>query len=265
MPELPDVVGSQKYLEATALHQRIAKTSVFDERILGEVSTRALARRLNGNALEETARHGKYLFASLTGGGWLVLHFGMTGGLGYYGESGAPPEYARVVLDFDNGFHFAYINQRVLGRVDVADDLDSFIEQENLGPDALSPALDRAAFCERLQQRRGPIKSRLMDQSLVAGIGNVYSDEILFQVGFHPATPVSDLGDDDLARLYRTMRRVLRVASEHNGHVEEFPRGYFLPHRGEDGACPKCGGPLRSVKVTGRTAYFCPQRQMKPR
>ena len=119
--------------------------------------------------------------------GWLTLHFGMTGDLRYLEPGGDDVRYDRVRLDFGNG-RLAYVNRRMLGRVGLADDADAFIAAEELGPDALDPAFDLAALAAALDGRRD-VKTVLMDQSVVAGIGNIYADEILFQARLHPKTP----------------------------------------------------------------------------
>jgi formamidopyrimidine-DNA glycosylase len=107
------------------------------------------------------------------------------------------------------------------------------------------------------------IKSALMDQSLMAGIGNVYSDEILFQVGLHPRAPVKELGEGEREELYRTVTEVLETAIDRQAKPEEFPAGYLTPHRHDGGKCPQCGGEVQRVKVAGRGAYYCPCRQGK--
>ena len=261
MPELPEVTAFKRHLDGTALRQRIVKTTVSDRRILEDISPARLARVLKGQELVETARHGKYLFARAGGRGWLVLHFGMTGGLSYYREEA--PGFARVTLDFENGYHLAYTNKRMLGKVGFAEDVGGYIEQQGLGLDALSDALTGKRFAALLAGRRGPIKARLMDQSVVAGIGNEYSDEILFQAQLHPEADAAHLQDEDIEKLYRVMRRVLRTAAEKGGDMSQFPRGYFMPFRGAGERCPGCGGEVRRITVVGRSGYFCPACQRR--
>jgi formamidopyrimidine-DNA glycosylase len=263
MPELPDVHGFKTYLDATALHQRIAHTSIRDERFLRGASRQTISRRLKGRALEETGRHGKFLFARAGDAGWLVLHFGMTGELAYYEDESDEPEYAKLVLDFNGGRRLAYINKRRLGRIDFTDAPAAFVEKQELGPDAMSGELDRTAFAERLAGRTGMIKPALMNQETIAGIGNVYSDEVLFQARMHPKTPVNELDDDAVGRLYRVMRRVLRVACEKRAEVDELPRGWLLPVRAEGEPCPKCGGTLKKITVSGRSGIYCPECQAR--
>ncbi len=264
MPELPDVARFKQYLDSTALHQTITKTRVLDERILSDISPQQLGRRLKGGCLEETARHGKFLFARASQGGWLVLHFGMTGELHYSKSTSPAPDFERVILTFDNDYRLAYISQRMLGRVTFAEDPHDYAEQQNLGPDALDTRLNKTRFQELLAHRRGMVKSALMNQSLIAGIGNIYADEILFQSRLHPKTGVEKLGHKERAVLFDSMRRVLRTATKKLGEVEKLPKSYFLPHRGGDMRCPACGARLQKIKVSNRTSYFCPRCQRAP-
>jgi formamidopyrimidine-DNA glycosylase len=263
MPELPDVEGFKEYLDATSLHQKIARTRVSDERLLEDTSPRTLAQRLKGAELKATERYGKYLFARVSAGGWLLLHFGMTGGLTYYREEADAPEYAKVTLDFENGYHLAYTNMRVLGKVGFVEDMKAYVEHQGLGPDALGDGLTGKKFAELLAGRKGPIKARLMDQSMMAGVGNEYSDEILFQARLHPMTDAASLSDSEIRELYRVMRRVLRTAASKGGDSSKLPRGYLLPHRAKGEPCPRCGGEVQKITVNGRSGYFCPSCQKK--
>jgi formamidopyrimidine-DNA glycosylase len=260
MPELPDVETLRRYLDATALHQRIEDARVRSEQMLEDLDATELKRRLTDRTFERTRRHGKYLFVDLDDGGWLVLHFGMTGSLKYYkGEKEI--EYDQIVFDFANGYHLAYLMPRKLGEVRLVANPRDLIREKELGPDVLGDDLNFDAFRRLLEGRRGMIKSRLMDQHIMAGIGNVYSDEILFQAGIHPRTAVKDLDDDALRRVFDCMKEVLHVAIEHQARPEDFPPGYLTAYRGTDQECPNCGGRIERIKVAGRSAYFCPRCQ----
>lgn len=263
MPELPDVAVFRRYLDSTSLHQMIE--SVHGSRLsdLTDLSRRQLSDSLQGRELEKSGRHGKFLFTRMEAGGvWLVLHFGMTGFLKYYRSPGSAPDHIRLRLDFNNGYHLAYSCQRLLGRIDLTDDIGDFVEKQGLGPDALE--LDESEFRRRMGSKRGGIKSALMDQSLVAGIGNVYSDEILFQAKVNPEFPVADLSDSDHGRLFGTMRQVLLTAIRSRVEVERFPSHYLTRRRQEGASCPNCGGEIGVEKVGGRTSYYCPQCQASP-
>jgi formamidopyrimidine-DNA glycosylase len=169
------------------------------------------------------------------------------------------PIYDRLRIDFVNGFHLAYVCQRMLGEVDLAEDAESFIRGKNLGPDALD--LDFATFGNIIHGRRGAIKSTLMNQQRIAGIGNIYADEILFQTGLHPNTISDRLDEKMLRRLFQRMKRVLRTAIDHHADSRRLPRTYVLRQRYKGGTCPRCRGELKRAKISGRTAYYCSQCQ----
>ncbi len=264
MPELPDVAGFKSYLDATALHQRIGRSRLIDDRIRGRSGSQLLSRRLKGTALHDTRRHGKFLFAAAGDAGWLVLHFGMTGELRYEQQEGDPPQYTRFVIEFDNGYRLVYLCRRMLGRVDFTDDLSAFIEAEQLGPDALDDDLTLRRFREMLAERRGTLKGLLLDQSFIAGAGNIWGDEVLFQAGLHPERRADTLDADEVKRLYQALRRVMRLGERRDGHIDKLPRSWMLPHRDDGGPCPRCGAAFERITVSGRTSHICPNCQAPP-
>ena len=266
MPELPDVELYRRTLDGHALHQRIARVVVSDARILGDLAAKDFAARLEGNRLQSSRRHGKHLLVQLGRGGWLTMHFGMTGSLEYVEPAGEDVPYGRVRLDFKGG-SLAYVNRRMLGRVGLADEADAFVAAEELGPDALEPAFDLAALSAALDGRR-EVKAVLMEQSLVAGIGNLYADEILFQARLHPTAPGRTLGKAKRRQLFEKIKAVLQTAIDCGAGAEQFverlPKGWLLPQRHEGGTCPRCGRKLATLKAAGRTGYYCPRCQPEP-
>ena len=195
------------------------------------------------------------------------MHFGLNGALRHLDGSEAEPPYTRIRLDFDDGSHLAYINPRRLGAVGLVDDADSLIAAAELGPYALDPHFDLAAFQQILSRSRRDIKSVLMDQTAIAGIGNIYSDEILFQAGIHPKARAARLDSDTRKRLFRQVKCVLETAVERGAGAElapsALPGSFLLPQRRKGGRCPRCGGEIRTVKFSGRTAYYCPHCQIE--
>ena len=260
MPELPDVERFKHYFDSTALHQQVDSVEVADTDVLEGVSGRRLAGKIEGRAFESTWRHGKFLFVDMGKPPQLVLHFGMTGFLDY-ARTDPPPEHARVVFRFGNGYRLAYVCQRKLGLVGLTDDPGDFLQQRDLGPDALGGELTKERFCDLLSGRRGAIKSALMNQSILAGVGNVYADEILFQARIDPGRKVDDLDRKTLGNLYRTMRRVLRTGVRNNAEIGRLPRSYLLRHRDGRGQCPRCGSQLKQKRVSGRSTWFCARCQ----
>ena len=263
MPELPDVEHFRRYFDATALHQEIVAVEIHSRQVLATTQTAALKEGIVHHTFEATDRHGKHLFARLDNDRWLRLHFGMSGGLSYFKRMEDDPQYDRLLITFANGYHLAYTSQRKLGEITLLDDKAAFIEQHDLGTDVLSDAMDLAHFQALLADRRGMIKSALMDQHLMSGIGNVYSDEILFQAGIHPRAKVMQLDEEQITRIYHKMREVLKTAIEHQADPAQFPPSYLTPHREVGASCPRCEGEVSRVKVSGRNAYYCPTCQSK--
>jgi len=268
MPELPDVENYKRYLNRTALHRRIAGVQLGDRRVLGGVSEQRLARAVKGRKIERSRRHGKHLFAALDRGPWLTLHFGMTGRLIRFKQPKDDPRFDRVRFDLDHGYHLAFVDQRILGRVGLTTDPDTHIADADLGPDALVLARDPDAFVARFEGRRGRVKAALMDQRLLAGIGNIYSDEILFQARLHPKAPVERLERKSLKKLCRTTRSVLETAIDCGAGSDDFvdclPATWLLPRRSRGADCPMCGGKIRAIKAAGRTSYYCASCQPAP-
>lgn len=260
MPELPDVETFRRYFDAHGLNRCIAHTRVEAEELLDELTPQGLGRRLKGHAMTETRRHGKYLFARRESeDDWLVLHFGMSGFLQALEKGEDLPSHAAMALEFEDGGTLAYVAPRKLGRIGWTQSPEAYADAQELGPDALT--IDRKTFVSAARDHRGGIKCWLMDQSAIAGIGNIYSDEILFQAGIHPKRPGRALEPSQANRLYEQMREVLEQAIAAKARPEDLPEGYLLPSRGEAVSCPRCGGSLASIKACGRTAWFCPQCQ----
>ncbi len=263
MPELPDVEVYKQYFDSTALYQAIEGVGVLDDILLADTSKQTIKQALHDTTFEETRRHGKHLFARLGEGRWLGLHFGMSGQLVYYKRDGEDSAYAYFRVDFANGYRLALVIPRKLGRVRLLDTPDDFIEEHELGPDALR--LDGETFAARLADRRGMIKSALMDQSVIAGLGNIYSDEILFQAGLHPKSDVQALDEGALRLLFDAMQDVLAMAIDCRADPNQLPADRFmLPHRRGDNKDPYSGADLEKITVAGRTGYYSPARQSKP-
>jgi formamidopyrimidine-DNA glycosylase len=257
MPELPEVETYCRYFARHALRQRIAKVDVRDERILGEIRTGTFVRRLEGRTFTAVRRHGKHLFAD-AGTTWLHLHFGMTGDLAWYRE-GEGPRFAKIVFDFDGGGHLAFEDVRLFGLADLVDSPDDFIRERGLGPDPLALTLPK--FRALLEGRRGAIKSLLMAQEIIAGLGNLYVDELLYQTGIHPRRAVDEVTDAERRALFATMKRMLRDVIERHGRDAALPARYLIHHREEGARCPRCGGTIARSVVFGRTTYFCKSHQ----
>lgn len=257
MPELPEIALFKKYVDATSLHKKIAGLSVPDASLL-QSPNKEFEKALVGKDFKESSRIGKYLFLNTSGKAVLVLHFGMTGELEYY-KNQDPPKYAKLIFHFANGYQLAYSCRRKLGKIFLAESIEEFKEAHELGTDALE--LEEKEFLEIMDEKSGSVKGALTDQHVIAGIGNVYSDEMLYQCKIHPKTKTDKLSDSEKKQLYKEMKKVLNMAIDKEGERSEFPKDYLISHRKEGEKCPKCSGKIEMIKVSGRSTYFCPKCQ----
>ncbi len=227
----------------------------LDASIVRHTDPQALVAQLTGSLVSSTHRHGKLLFAELSRGGHLVMHFGMTGDLQVHPPAEIP-RHARLVLDFDAGDSLAYVCPRKFGYLSLTDEPEVFLRGLGLGPDTLND-LDERTFVDGLAATRSPVKAALMDQRRWAGIGNLYADEALFQARTRPSTPSDRIGPRQVRRLYESVKEVLRTAVALDADFDAYPDGYLLTGRSPGTPCPRCGTGLRSTKVGGRTTIYC--------
>jgi formamidopyrimidine-DNA glycosylase len=263
MPELPEVESFRQYFNSTSLHNKIKEVDVLNKKILTKVSPALLKRNLKENKFESTDRIGKNMFALLSNKKWLTIHFGMTGYLSYFKNKEDAPKYTRLLIRFDNDYYLAYDCMRMFGKVGLIDDLTKYVKEKKLGIDPLDEKLNLKKFYELFNGRTGTIKSALMNQSILAGIGNIYSDEILFQAGIHPALNIKKLKEADLKTIYRKINSILKKAISVKADYEKFPQGYLLHDRKPGTDCPKCSGKIIKKTIGGRSSYFCNKHQKK--
>ena len=266
MPELPDVAMYKKILDGTSLHKTIEKISFSDSRILKGISVRKFSHILKGNRFERSLQHGKNLLIQVSGGSpHVLLHFGMTGELQFLENDENEPAHTRCIFTFVGGARLAVSDQRLLGRIGIVEDLLSFVREKGLGPHATGKELNAERFVQILSGRKGMIKTALMDQSVIAGIGNIYADEILYQTSIHPESNVRSLDSRTLRDLHDVMQRVLRTAIAKDADSEKFPKDFLLPNRRSGATCPRCKGSIEKIRVNGRGTYLCPRCQKKQR
>ncbi|MDQ1262568.1 MAG: DNA-(apurinic or apyrimidinic site) lyase [Euryarchaeota archaeon] len=257
MPELPEVEMTRRYLQATSLHQTIRAAEVKDERILAGVSARELEKALTGKQFHCAMRHGKRLFLKLNDSLWLSLHLGLTGKLIYLESGAEEPHHTRLLISFENGRSLAFDDPRIFGEVGLAKSPQAFLVERKIGPDALQ--LDLDGFLKIMSGRKGLIKPTLLNQRLIAGLGNLYADEALFQAGICPKTRGLTIGQ--ITSLFSSIHEVLKTALATHAELERLPDSYLLSHRRFQGTCPRDGALLRREKIGGRTSYYCPEHQ----
>jgi formamidopyrimidine-DNA glycosylase len=271
VPELPEVESARATIERAALHRTIADVDDSDTWECRPHPPGEIRGALLGLQLSAACRQGKSLWCT-TGddGPVLGLHLGMSGrilvteataaltegGDRITGPGGAAeqadrhPEWVRFSLTFDDGGTLRLLDKRRLGRVRLDPDLTG------LGPDA--ERIGFATFRDRVGRGTAPVKARLLDQSVLAGVGNLLADETLWQARLDPRRRVDTLDHDDLTTLHRALRTATRAAIR-NGGVHT---GVVIPHRRPDGHCPRCGAAMQRATVGGRTTWFCPREQL---
>ena len=291
MPELPEVEVTRRQLEPLLVGRRIAAVTATAANHFFVTPPAKLRRRLRGRRVERLDRVGKYLLVRLDSGDRLLLHLGMTGQIFGAGAasvrlmsatagSSLPPErqtagfagdrHTHLRLRFeDGGPDLLFRDVRRFGRVQLLRPGSAPERLARLGPDALEVAAGslRAA----IHRRGAPIKAVLLDQSVLAGVGNIYADEALFLAGVRPTRRARSLGADECRRLAGAVRRVLRRAIATGGSsISDFVRpdgtdGAYQDERkvyGRTGEpCRRCGTPIRRLVIGGRSSHFCPRCQ----
>ncbi len=248
MPELPEAERARLTIEREALGRRIASVDDADTWVCRPHSPGEIADALTGATLTGAHRRGKALSVETDGGPVLGLHLGMSGRIEVDGEP-AERNWDRFSIDFEDGGRLALRDKRRLGRVVLNPDLS------RLGPDAAE--VGRAQFRERVGRGTASLKARLMDQSVIAGVGNLLADETLWRAGLSPLLAAGDLDEEQLDGLRRALRAATRRAIRRGGvHT-----GDLIPHRVRGGSCPSCGTPLSRETIGGRTTYWCPRDQ----
>jgi formamidopyrimidine-DNA glycosylase len=249
VPELPEVERARALVEERALGRRIAAVDDSDTYVCRPHAPGEIATALEGRELVSANRRGKAMWCDTDGGPVLGLHLGMAGHI-VVDDAPDARGWDRFTLLFEDGGRLALRDKRRLGRAILDPDL------QGIGPDAAS--ITRDAFRERVGRGGAPLKARLMDQSVLAGVGNLLADETLWRARLSPLRAAGELAEDELDRLRRELRAATRSAMR-NGGVHT---GDVIPFRKAGAHCPRCGAGMVRGTVGGRTTWWCPQEQV---
>ena len=268
MPELPEVESLRRYLVAERIPGRVIISAIADwPGVENTADGAAGLSTLPGRRIVAAKRRGKQLVLPLDRG-VLGLHMGMTGRLVVLGPDAEPLSYTRYTFALDDGRRIELDDVRRWAGTVHAESQEELTGR--LGPDAIDPAFTSEMFVERIARRRSAIKPLLMDQSILAGVGNIYADEALLRSGISPARRAHRISR---ARLKRLHEELLDVMNEAIGFIAANPDEHGAPYvvdaydgrmriaRKRGAACPTCGLPIKSRKFGGRTAYYCPRCQ----
>ncbi|MDI9412342.1 MAG: DNA-formamidopyrimidine glycosylase [Bacillota bacterium] len=271
MPELPEVETVRRSLLPVVLNKPIITVQVNYERILQHISSADFKSALIGNEFSQIKRSGKYLIFSLKDNRELVIHLRMTGRLIYYSDQSIPlAKHTSVIFGFETGDELRFEDVRKFATIDLVSkgNYEQVKGLFNLGIEPLSKEFSPEVLSDFVHKRSTKIKSVLLNQSLIAGLGNIYVDESLFMSGIHPERPANSLKKAEITRLHGAIQTVLKDAIDNQGTtLRDYRTGYgqegsfqnrlqIYGRKGEK--CPTCGTNIEHKKVAGRTSHFCP-------
>ncbi len=272
MPELPEVETVKNELTPHIVGRKLTGITFLWEGIVKIPSVADFRSRLIGQKITGLARRGKYLIIGLTGDDLLVIHLKMSGSLLLSQDSSEPPKYTRAIIHLDKGTNIFFRDPRKFGAMWLLKDSSSITKK--LGPEPLEADFTPQVLAQRLRNRKAPIKALLCDQSVIAGIGNMYADEVLFAAGIHPLRPGGNISPDEIERLHHAIQQVLWSAIGNKGAsiVNYYrPSGEpgtahfeFKVAHGRGKTCPNCSTPIQRITVRNRGTYFCPKCQPEP-
>ena len=262
MIELPDVERMIDNFAGYTTGKTIS-TVIIDDPDSVDVDADLAAENLEGHAVDAVERHGKYVVLRFRSGWSLVFHMGEDGQITLESQTNPPTENTRIRLQFAAGRELRYSSPDTTGEVHLVEgeDFAGLGKLEKLGVDPLSDELTPERFAELAQEHpRSTLKGLLLNQEVIAGIGNEYADEICFQAGFRPDEKIGAMSEDQLMRVHRYLKRVLRRATLHWEAAHADP-GWLINYRSEEEPCPRCRNPLESLTVVGRKTFVCPRCQ----
>ncbi|HXG76106.1 MAG TPA: bifunctional DNA-formamidopyrimidine glycosylase/DNA-(apurinic or apyrimidinic site) lyase [Gaiellaceae bacterium] len=268
MPELPEVETVRAQLAPRLRGRTLARVEILDPRLTRPLDLFEVAEELEGARVAEVERRGKYLVLRLENGLALLVHLRMTGGFTF-----RPVTHERAVLELDDGTRVAYRDVRRFGTWLVLEDaeLEPYLARKN-GPEPLGPRFTAAWLHGQLARRRAPLKAVLLDQRVVAGLGNIYADEALWRARLHPLRPAGSVTPEEARRLVRAIRAALRAGIARQGSTL---RDYAAPDGstgsmqrefrvyGREGErCDRCRTPIAKTRAGGRGTWYCPRCQL---
>jgi formamidopyrimidine-DNA glycosylase len=273
MPELPEVESIKNLLSTgrpdwpPLVGKTIAAAQVLWQRTLATPTPKQFSRQVVGQAIKTIERRGKFLSLALSRD-TLLIHLRMSGDLQMEPKMQPIAPHHRLVLELDNGWRLALNDPRKFGRVWLTDQPNTVLGK--LGPEPLDAAFTPEALYQRLQARHRQLKPLLMDQSFLAGLGNIYTDEALHLACLHPLTISNQLTLEQTERLWASLRAILQEGIRLNGaSIDWVYRGgefqnYFRVYQRTGEACPTCGTPIQRTTVGQRGTHFCPTCQPAP-
>jgi len=272
MPELPEVETIKRDLEEKIKGKKVEKVVVVNDKCIKMPASGEFISGIEGRLFQQIKRRGKYLIIELDSGDNLVIHLKLTGRL-IYSLKEKKLDYSKIIFIFYDSTQLTFTDMRGFGNVWLLPDkeFERIPSLKNLGPEPLEEEFTVDKFKELLKEKRTDIKSLLMNQEFIAGIGNIYSQEALFLSGIHPKRKALSLHYEEIGRLYNNLRSVLNEAISYRGSsVDAYvdlqgEKGKYKPHLrvyGREGKnCLICGAIIQKINIKGRGTRFCPRCQ----
>lgn len=262
MPELPEVNTFKKYFEETSLKKRIVEVLVHDDKIIRNMSGPAFADHLTGRTFNSAYRQGKYLFGELDNGHSILFHFAMTGDFKYYIDPSERPRHERFAFRFTNGDYLGFDCPRKFAKILYLENRSAYLQKIKLGPDAL--LISEEEFLEKTKGRKGSVKGFLLNQSHLAGVGNLYADEACFQARIHPASRMDKIPKKKKIELFRTLQNVLSQAVNERPYYKDYPDEWLWEKWRADGKlAPDGKSKVGHETIAGRTTFYAKGWQKK--
>jgi formamidopyrimidine-DNA glycosylase len=272
MPELPEVESIKLTLAKNALGKKIIAVKIFWPPVAISMPDRNFAEQVQESVIEHFGRRGKYLLIGLSNGLTMIAHFRMTGRLVYYAEKQPVTKHTHVVFYLDEG-ELHYADTRKFGRIQLVPTQEAAATPSlaKLGPEPLAATFTFDQLGQRLARKKSSIKAALLDQTVLAGLGNIYADEALFRAGIRPGRSTQSLKVSEIILLYNAICEVLtaginargtsfRDYRDADGKLGLFQEKLLVYGRGGQ-ACKVCGQQLARERIVGRTTVYCPQCQ----
>ena len=259
MPELPEVNTVMKLFREHCLNKKVIQVMVKDDLILRNSSEDEFKKLITGNKFVNTYRQGKYFFGLLENDYSVLFHLGMTGDPVYYFKNQEAPSHERFSIRFEDGTILGYNDPRKFSNIRVLQDYQSYLQEIKLGPDALS--ISKNDFIEAFEKRKSSVKGVLLNQKLIAGIGNLYADEICFQSKVHPGSNIENLDSTILKTLYTNTKKILKLAVRKNAYYQIYPEDWFWKWRKESKSTAKNRWTVKKAKIAGRTTFWVDEIQ----
>lgn len=266
MPELPEVETSVRALRDPLIGETFTEARVYWPRHIDRPDPQSFQERIAGLRVKEISRRGKYMVFSLTGGETLIIHLRMTGHVSVAWGDEPLREHTHTVLGLASGKELRFYDTRKFGRVYLVRDPQEVLGK--LGPEPLEPGFTPDVLTRQLERRSMRLKPLLLDQTFVAGIGNIYADEALFYAGLHPERAANTLHSEAVQRLHAAIQKVLRMGITREGaSIDRYrkPDGSrgdmqnaVTVFRRTGEPCYECGAPIRRIVLGGRSTHFCP-------